>query len=111
MNETTSIIGWMSPDGYICSCGEHAHLDKARELVNYLKINKKDEEPDDTLLHHGWIRVSKVIYGDIGLTFWMPKTITSYQRMMLESIANEYFEQCSDKGKQTLIDYEIIYKE
>lgn len=101
-------IGWLSPYGTLFECNNHAHLDKAREMVKALCATRAGEEPDETLIRLGFIRISRITYGDVGLMFWMPEIITEYQRIAIEDIAYEHLDECSEKALQVLKEYRII---
>ena len=72
--------GWLSPTGELIKCNEYSHLDKATQIINHLNfVPLNNEEPDDTLLRYGWVRISWMTYPDVGYNFWMPNRLTPYQ--------------------------------
>lgn len=101
-------IGWLAPDGSLIECKDHAHLDEARSILKHFGIANDDWRPDQVLINRGWIRISLMTYGDTGLTFWGSDHITPFQRMALETIANQEREAFSKKGLQFLKDCNII---
>lgn len=94
-------IGWLSPSGELIPCEGHAHLDMAQKIANDLGIIGYTNRIDDVLLTHGWVRISRMTYGDCGLAFWMPNNLTYTQRSFLEEIVNEG-ESISEKGIEQL---------
>lgn len=96
--------GWLSPSGELFKCDGYAHLDVARRITKALNIYNENEQVDDTLLRYGWVRISRLIFGDEGLTFWLPLRITPYQRAFLRDIANDREETISERGQQILLE-------
>lgn len=100
-------VGWLSPSGELVKCDGYAHLDMARRITKALNIYNENEQVDDTLLRYGWVRISRLIFGDEGLTFWLPLRITPYQRAFLRDIANDREETISERGQQILLELSI----
>ena len=94
-------VGWLDNRGNLIECNGRAHLDIAREICKKMKYNK-EEQPDDVLLKHGWVRISRMVYGEHGLNFWLPHFITANQRNFLQHIVDEGIEVISDLGQKTL---------
>ena len=103
-----SYTGWLSPNGELIKCDGYAHLDKARNIAKAFNLYNESKQSDDILREHGWIRISRLTYSDIGLAFWMPKKISESQRIFLQEIYNEAFEELSEQGKNILVTWDII---
>lgn len=97
-------VGWLSPSGELVKCDGYAHLDMARRITKALNIYNEDEQADDTLLRYGWVRISRITFGDEGLTFWLPLRITPYQRSFLRDIANDMDETISEHGQRIILE-------
>ena len=100
--------GWLSPQGDLISCEGYAHMDRADEIARILNVFNREKQSDETLLKLGWIRISRITYGDEGLMFWMPDFITSNQYDFLRNIAFEKNIDISKRGYETLIAYHIF---
>ena len=100
--------GWLSPNGELIKCDGYAHLDKAREIAKAFNLYTETKQVDDVLLAHGWVRISRLTYSDIGLAFWMPTKISELQRMFLQTIYNEAYDELSEQGRDTLTMWNII---
>lgn len=97
-------IGWLSPSSELVACDGYAHLDLARRITKELNIYNENEQVDDTLLRYGWVRISRLVYGDKGLNFWLPLRITPCQRSFLRDIANDVNEIISEHGQKILLE-------
>ena len=100
-------IGWLSPSGELVECNGYAHLDMARKITKELHIYNEDEQADDTLLRYGWVRISRLVLVDKGITFWLPLRITPYQRSFLRDLAEDTNETISETGQQILLELGI----
>ena len=101
-------IGWLSPTGDLIKCDGHAHVVKAMELAKRYYEQKVNVRADDTLLRHGWVRISKLTYNDKGLYFFMPERLTPVQRAFLEQVYNNTTEPISCQGMAILRAWDII---
>ena len=101
-------IGWLSPTGDLIECDGHAHVVKAMELAKRYYEPKENVRADDTLLQHGWVRISKLTYNDKGLMFFMPERLTSIQRVFLEHVYNNATDPISCQGMAILRARDII---
>ena len=98
-----SYTGWLSPTADLIKCDGHAHVVKAMELAKALYNHpKENSRPDETLLQHGWVRISKMTYNDEGLAFHLPPWLSESQREFLESIYNNDPSAISQKGMRAL---------
>ena len=97
-----SYTGWLSPYGELVKCDGYAHLDKARHIAQALNIFNPNRQSDDVLREHGWIRISNLTYMDKGLAFGIPKNISETQRLFLQEIYNNAFDELSNQGKELL---------
>ena len=103
-----SYTGWLSPNGELIKCDGYAHLDKARNIAKAFNLYNENRQSDDVLREHGWVRISRLTYSDVGLAFWMPKSISESQRVFLYEIYNNAYEDLSKQGKETLTEWDII---
>lgn len=99
--------GWLSPTGELIGCDGYAHLDKATKIVKYLHLEDTTRQADDILLAYGWVRISRITYGDQGLAFWMPKRISPEQHIFLREIVEKMDEPLSQQGVKALYGYGI----
>lgn len=100
--------GWLSPNGELIKCDGYAHLDKARSIVKAFNLYNENKQPDDVLREHGWIRISRLTYSDVGLAFWIPTRISELQRIFLQEVYNNAYGELSKQGKETLSGMGII---
>ena len=100
-------IGWLSPQGELIKCNEHGHLDTAAHLAKRLGINSSQMNADEALRNCGWVRISKMIYGDCGISFFHPRFLTEPQKDFLRDI---YFSDVniSRQGMETLKYFDIV---
>ena len=103
-----SYTGWLSPNGELIKCEGYAHLDKARSIAKAFNLYNENRQSDDVLREHGWIRISRLTYSDIGLAFWLPDRISDAQRILLCEIYNNAYHDISQQGKDTLSAWDII---
>lgn len=101
-------IGWLTPSAELVKCNEYGHLDTARRIVKQLNLEDGTKQPDDILIAHGWIRISRFTYGDRGITFWTPRCPTAYQKEFLRSIYNDDPTDISKVGLNKLMDLGIV---
>ena len=100
--------GWLTPAGELIKCDGYAHLDMAREIIKHFNLFQKEgEQPDDTLLRLGWVRISKLTLCDVGYAFWMPRFPTTAQRDYLTRLNEEYHDFISETGLDALREYGI----
>lgn len=103
-------VGWLSPSGEIVSCEGYAHVDKARKICMDLHILKENETPDETLINNGWIRISRVTYGDVGLMIWMaPHRLSLYQAEFLTQFASDHLNEFNSITRTMLKEYGLIW--
>ncbi len=96
-------VGWLSPEGLLVSCDGYAHLDMASKLVKKYNLTDDKYHADDILYENGWVRISQITYGDVGLMFFLPRRITIKQREFLKQVdADRQNYLISEKGKEVL---------
>lgn len=102
-----SCIGWLSATGELVKCDGHAHVtvatDIARKMYGYT-----NSRPDEILLQHGWTRISRMTYGDLGLIFFLPRIISEYQLDFLRRVFDDNAKMISQKGLDILYNNHII---
>lgn len=101
-------IGWLTPSAELVKCGTYGHLDTARRIVKQLNIDDDTKQPDDILIAHGWVRISRFTLSDCGLAFWTPRYPTNYQREFLRAVFNEDPTDISQAGLNRLEELGII---
>lgn len=101
-------IGWLTPSAELVKCGEYGHLDTARRIVKQLNLEDSTKQPDDILIAHGWIRISRFTLIDRGITFWTPRCPTAYQKEYLRAIFNDDPTDISKTGLDKLENLGII---
>lgn len=100
--------GWLTPSAELVKCGTYSHLDAARHIVKQLNLEDNAKQPDDILIAHGWIRISRFTLSDRGLTFWMPRYPSIYQREFLRAVFNDDPTDISQIGLDRLEEFGII---
>ena len=100
-------IGWLSPYGDLIPCEGCSHMDKADEIARVYNIYDNEKQSDETLLKRGWVRISRITYGDEGLMFWMPYFLTTPQYCFFRKLIYEEA-PISQKGYEILLAYHIF---
>ena len=104
-------IGWLSADGELVKCDGHAHLAVALKIAKRLYGSNDEARPDDVLLQHGWLRISRLIYGeDNGIIFFTPKVMSEVQRSFLRDLFDDDAKAISRKGLYILCKNNIVFE-
>ena len=103
-----SYIGWLSSEGEMIKCEGHAHVAVAIDIAKKLYHYDGSRQADEILLQHGWLRISRLIYGDEGITFFTPQVMSEYQLSFLRTIFDNDANMISRKGLHILCENHII---
>lgn len=90
------ITGWLSPEGKMYNCEYMDHIAKADTLIKEYNYEKENNRPDDILMNHGWVHLTKMSFCmpfPQWCIFWKDPSrrhLTEAQKIFLKPYIEEY---------------------
>ena len=99
--------GWVAKDGSFYPCETYEHVSVAENLIKKLKLPRMEnhdrylgvDAPDDVLLHHGWVRITRSLLFSKEQNIYWEKRLTSDQISFLMPYFEENDEVISETSK------------
>lgn len=109
----TGYTGWLPPDADFIQCEGWEHVNVAEDIAKKLGIYNEEMPADETLIEHGWIRISLLTTMDFGLVFgksWK-NFATDRQKEYLRKLFDESKDIIAEGGFYDLYQLGVIDKD